>query len=594
MKKLILVILSVLLPISASNVEAGFRALLVGINYENADSHIQRLSGAVNDILDMRDYMAQAQGIPASSIRILTEEHATRKAILANFQSWLIKGTSPGDIVFFQYSGHGHQLPDPFGFQYHDPVKTSKPEYQKLAEAFVPYDTVINPKTKTIKNLILDSEFRLLLSSLQDRKIHLFLDCCHSQGATRDFNKIKAVSRNLQLPWDISQTRFEIPNDFPEQVRNAGVRGIFRIKSQNPDYAFFAAARYFQSAYEYPLSYGKNGAFTFSALQLLRANPGKVFTNAQILDYSRKFINHSIGIPEKIQEPIFHGPKGSEHQPFILLTLSGSSQTPLPKPSEIAKTGKTAVWITGQSGKILKQVKAAIKNSDFCRIDERQPDVIVDIEDTKAQIHNAVGRRLKTIPLISDRIGQIMKSLEGIHIVRELAALENPSAPFAVSLWLDKPGKTGFKVGDRVTLYYKIDQIPQQSKAWLTLLNVAPDGTVSILYPQKNDFHKGPGEKLYLNAEVPPGKTCSIPKSRTDLKQGQNVAIDLRIRLEEGQEYFKAIVTSEPIDWDKMNFGEFRSRFKGLQAKGFAVEAAEQARASSFWSTASLRVEVRP
>jgi multidrug efflux pump subunit AcrA (membrane-fusion protein) len=303
-----------------------------------------------------------------------------------------------------------------------------------------------------------------------------------------------------------------------------------------------------------------------------------------------------MGISQEIQQPVFHGPKGTESQPFILSAQKSiASQRPQPpKTPTVMETGKISVWITGQSGEISAQVKKAIENSEFSKINQDQPDVILDIKDTEAQLHSPVGKRLKIIPLTSDGVGQIMKALEGVFIVRELAGLENPDAPFSVKLWIDEPGKTQFKLGDRVTLFYKVSDLPAKTKAFLTLMNIAPDGTVSILYPQKEDFHQGPGEKWYLNAEIIPGKTYSIPKTRQDLKPGQNVAVDVRIRLEEGQEYFKAIVTSEPIDWDSLNIGEFRLRFTGQSARSIAGMTSERTRTAPFWCAASLRAEVRP
>ncbi len=222
MKKTTLILLALFLCLPPHHAHAKFRALLVGINYENADPDIPRLSGCVNDIRDMRDFMTRMQGIPAASIQTLTEEQATRRAILSRFRSWLMDGTEAGDTVFFQYSGHGYQLPDPFGVQQHDPVKRENPEDLKFAEAFVPYDTLVHLESDTVENLILDSEIRVLLSELKDRKVHLFLDCCHSEGTSRDFDRIKAVNRYLETPWDPMKTRFVIfPRTDPDS-RNTG------------------------------------------------------------------------------------------------------------------------------------------------------------------------------------------------------------------------------------------------------------------------------------------------------------------------------------------------------------------------------------
>ena len=220
----------------------------------------------------------------------------------------------------------------------------------------------------------------------------------------------------------------------------------------------------------------------------------------------------------------------------------------------------------------------------------------------KVLIHSAAGKRLKTIAMAAstpeeDVAASVLQSLESIHIVRELAALENPASPFAVELWIDEPGKTVFRASDRVTLYYKVNGLPTGKKAHLTLLNVGPDGTVSILYPQKKDFVSGALSAysgLYFNAEVESGKVFSIPRTSAALKPGQNVAMDLRIRLGAGQEYFKAIITSEPIDWSSLNLGEFRSAFKGPTGRSLAVVAVEIVEKAVDWSSASLRVEVTP
>jgi hypothetical protein len=160
-------------------------------------------------------------------------------------------------------------------------------------------------------------------------------------------------------------------------------------------------------------------------------------------------------------------------------------------------------------------------------------------------------------------------------------------------LWIDEPGKTRFTTDDRVTLYYRVNRLPGNRNAWLTLVNVAPDGAVSILYPQKADFYEGPGQKRFLNAPVEAGKVHAIPKKQNILLPGQNVAIDLRIRLARGQEYFKAIVTSEPVDWENLGVGEFRSSYQGEAGRRFVENVARGiVRRKGFWGCGGLRVSV--
>jgi Caspase domain len=595
-----------------------FRALLVGIDYGNSKSNIPRLYGSVNDVREMHTLMTKTLGIPEASIRMLLEEQATREAILKTFRKWLIDGTKAGDVVYFQYSGHGIQIPDTTGSQQLDPLKADQSGQQKLAEAFVPYDTQMNTGSTTIENLIPDSEFHRMLDQLAGRDVTLFLDNCYSAGVTRDYSLNRAVTRNLQIPWKTGETRLS----FTESSGSSGERAMAeRVTRQmprtgkmdatwNPEFTLFAAAKYFQSAYEHPLDNGHNGAFTFPVLKLIQANPTVRYTNRQVIEYARDFVHNVAGISETLQEPMFYGPIDGSEKPFVLLaqanpgiqTPGGGGAGPSLQPAPVPVADKTGVLVSGTDGSIKSSIASALQQSDFARFKTEHPDVIVEIQANSVFIHSAAGKRLKTIAIVSstrveDIAASVLQSLESIHIVRELAALENPAAPFAVELWIDEPGKTVFRASDRVTLYYKVNGLPKGKKAHLTLLNVGPDGTVSILYPQKKDFVSGAMSAysgLYFNAEVESGKVFSIPRKSAALKPGQNVAMDLRIRLGAGQEYFKAIITSEPIDWGSLNLGEFRSAFKGPSGRNFAAVAVESVGKSVDWSSASLRVEVTP
>jgi len=568
--------------------EAKFRALLVGIDYQNADSSIPGLRGAVNDVKDIYSLMTDTLGIPKDSIRMLTEEQATREAILSNFREWLINGTKAGDTVFFQFSGHGVQIPDTSGTQPQDPVKKNDPAHKKLAEAFVPFDTQIDPNTKAIKNLIPDSEFHGLLSQIKDRDVTLFLDLCHSGGITRDIANTGAVTRNLKLPWQPEETRVVGSSD----IRGFSVRKRSDDATWHPDYAFFAAVKYFQSAYEYPMNHGKNGAFTYPVLSLIKANPQARYTNKEILAYARQFVHQTMGIADNIQEPVFYGPEGSPDKPFVLLAQKSSAMniSPASVQTTISDIGKTGVRVSGEDDERKSQLISSIISSEFAKVEEQHPDVIAEFRSDGVHLCNAAGKRIRLIPISPALISDLMKAIEGIHIVRELAVLENPGAPFVTELWIDEPGKTVFKSEDKITLYYKVNGLPKGKTAYLTLLNVAPDGSVSILYPQKQDFYQGSGEKLFLNAGVETGKTYSIPKSRNELKA--NVGVDVRIRLAQGQEYFKAVVTSEPIDWQGLDIGEFHSNFRGKAGRSFAEKTIKRTKTCAFWSTASLRAEV--
>jgi hypothetical protein len=591
MKKLILII-TLMVCLGIPDAHAKFRALLVGMDYHGSDTSIPRLGGAVNDVTDMYDLMTGTLGIDPSNIKTLIEKEATRDAVLKTFQEWLIQGTEPGDIVFFQYSGHGVQVPDPFGTQSLDPFKKSTSKYIQLAEAFVPYDTDVDVKNKIVRQLIYDTELYDLLKQLSGRKVSLFLDCCHSGGITRDFEQTKAVTRFLKLPWDPRETR-TAASAIPSFKRGFAV--VRRENGQiqwNPEYSFFAAARHFQYAYEYPLQRGKNGAFTKPVLDILRANPRAKLTNQQILTYAKSFVRDHAGISESLQCPLFRGPENADDQPFVLFSV-GDSQVAEGQTPPVPKSYKMTVWVTGPDTRIRSELIQAIGQCDFASISESNPYLIVEVSENRAEIYHASGKRIASVRNRTNCVKDVMQRLESEYIVLELAALENPKAPFSVEMWIDSPGKYNFSTRDRVTLYYRVNQIPGNRKAYFTLVNVAPDGAVSILYPGKSDIYTGPGNKLFINAPVDPGVIHSIPKS-TGLSHGQNVAVDLRIRLAEGQEYFKGIVTSGPVDWETMGLSRFRTSFKPDAGRVFTENLKRSIIRSRFWGTGSLRAEVNP
>ena len=83
------------------------RALLVGIN---AYPSPNRLSGCINDIDDMSEYLQSACGFEAGDIQTIADKQATTANILAALEAF-VASLAPGDRALFHYSGHGAQMP---------------------------------------------------------------------------------------------------------------------------------------------------------------------------------------------------------------------------------------------------------------------------------------------------------------------------------------------------------------------------------------------------------------------------------------------------------------------------------------------------
>jgi len=157
-------------------------ALLVGIDEYDKRSHVPFLRGCVNDIRGMQSYL---EGRVASDefnlhLQVLTNEQATRQAILAGFRQHLSQANGD-DVALFYYAGHGAQSAAPKDFW---PVSPDR-----MMETLVCYDS------RTDKNHwdIADKEIAQLIAEIDQNNPHIVvvLDCCHSGSGTREVGQLE-------------------------------------------------------------------------------------------------------------------------------------------------------------------------------------------------------------------------------------------------------------------------------------------------------------------------------------------------------------------------------------------------------------------
>jgi hypothetical protein len=105
------------------------KALLVGINYSGQRGELR---GCCNDVREIYRLLTGTYGWSSENFRILSDERLdltnqlssarhqetlpTKRNIL-NGLRWLGENVFPGDALFFHYSGHGAQQPDPNGIE---------------------------------------------------------------------------------------------------------------------------------------------------------------------------------------------------------------------------------------------------------------------------------------------------------------------------------------------------------------------------------------------------------------------------------------------------------------------------------------------
>ncbi|ARR75015.1 putative viral metacaspase 1 [Mimivirus AB-566-O17] len=171
------------------------KAVLVGINYSNDNS--ARLNGCIQDTQNVRDILISKFGYKPSDITMIndfTETKPTKDNIIrACFE--MIQGQANNDVdqFFFQYSGHGAQVPD-----------RDRDESDNKDEVIVPIDY------KTEGLISDDLLFNLLVKPLKShQKLTCLIDACNS-GTMLDLKyNIKAmtkpISGKISKPYDHSE-----------------------------------------------------------------------------------------------------------------------------------------------------------------------------------------------------------------------------------------------------------------------------------------------------------------------------------------------------------------------------------------------------
>lgn len=140
------------------------RALCIGI-----DDYVQQpLAGCVADArLWATTLLAQGFAAP----KTLFNREATRQNILQALAD-LVQNSQAGDIIVFQYAGHGTQLPDLDGDE-------SGGDTPAKDEAFVPYDFLQGA-------YVIDDDLAAIFNQIPAGvNVTCFIDCCHSGTISR-------------------------------------------------------------------------------------------------------------------------------------------------------------------------------------------------------------------------------------------------------------------------------------------------------------------------------------------------------------------------------------------------------------------------
>ena len=226
----------------------------------------------------------------------LLDGAATHRAIVEALRS-LVRGSKPGDVLAFHYSGHGTQVRD-----------TDGDEDDGTDEALVPVDFSDGA-------FLIDDDLRAIFQQLPEGvNLTCFIDCCHSATITR------MLGRNADVADPSEHMRFLKPtaewNDWMrahERFRSAerasrditdGSRGFDRNALRWVNYSACDAT-------EVALEHSGNGDFTRNATGLLAGDISK-YTH-------RSFQDAVIGVfgTRRKQTPQLDCPDGAQDHGFL-------------------------------------------------------------------------------------------------------------------------------------------------------------------------------------------------------------------------------------------------------------------------------------
>ncbi|TFC25049.1 caspase family protein [Cryobacterium sp. TMT1-3] len=266
-------------------------ALCVGINaYPGGDA----LYGCVADAEAWAAQLAAA----GFAVRTLLDAEATRQNILLGLLD-LVASSVVGDVLVFQYAGHGTYVDDLDG----DEAEAGNAEKK--------YDEALCPVDFREGNLIIDDDLGEIFDQLPDGvSLTAFFDSCHSGDGQRRLQLQPAEVADLSAASAPHgrRARFIIPDEQTSKnyrakrgtPARAGKRALARE-------VLFSACKPTEVAYET----GGHGDFTVAASLLVVPSANRL-TNGEFLAKVREAFSS-----QPRQNPDFNGPRAAKSRVFL-------------------------------------------------------------------------------------------------------------------------------------------------------------------------------------------------------------------------------------------------------------------------------------
>jgi hypothetical protein len=195
MKKIFIFLLAGLVCIAAVFPPAQKKVALIIAIGEYPENGKWRNLSSMNDVKYVKDALIKT-GFNGNDIDTLCNKDATKKGMVKALDD-LYNRVGEGDIVYFQFSGHGQQIQD-----------DNNDELDGYDEALIPYDAAasFDPVEYKGENHFRDDLLGEKLNAIRKKigpkgSLVVLIDACHSGTATRD----AGIKRGMEQPFLINQ-----------------------------------------------------------------------------------------------------------------------------------------------------------------------------------------------------------------------------------------------------------------------------------------------------------------------------------------------------------------------------------------------------
>ena len=407
-------------------------ALLVGIDTYAQSSGVSPLRGCVNDVEAMQTYLSGR--VAADEIafhpRVLTNQQATRDAVIEGFREHLCQAGSE-DIAFFFYAGHGAQAAAPKEFW---PI-----EPDRVLETLVCYDS----RTQGGWD-IADKELAQLIAEVDARQPHIsiVLDCCHSGSGTRG-EVDEVATRHAPTDWRSRpiESFLVSPDRVIEESASRGLKPMpAGLNLPKGRHVVLSACRDIEEAKEYHGGDVPHGTFSYFLLESLQKVNGNLtyrdlFKRTNALVRSR-VTNQSPQMeatePGDLEQPFLGGAISSAPAHFTASrdgvgnwSIDGGAIHGLVTPID-EETTLLALFPLGSSAEEIKQISGAIAQAEVIQVLPQQSHLKI-VSETEGLTDVAYKAVVISLPL--PKITVAMEGDEaGLALARQILNTAGPNS----------------------------------------------------------------------------------------------------------------------------------------------------------------------